>query len=103
VVEAYPENNMKHLSAESALYCRIFIEGMLGLEPINFDRIKIKPQLPENWDYLELKNMAFGGWQTDILIHRKGGKVHLKVKSKQKVLFDQEVATDQAIEIDLRP
>ncbi len=28
IVEAWPEGNMAHLSAESALYCRIFTEGL---------------------------------------------------------------------------
>lgn len=36
VVEAWPEGNMAHLSAESALYCRIFTEGMLGIVPTGF-------------------------------------------------------------------
>ena len=75
VVEAWPENNMKHLSAESALYCRIFTEGLLGLEPLDFDRIKMTPRLPKGWDYLELKNLAFGGLNTDILIRRKGNQI----------------------------
>ena len=30
-VEAWPEGNQRHLSAESALYCRIFTEGLFGL------------------------------------------------------------------------
>ncbi len=31
VVEAYPEFNMRHLSAESALYCRIVTDGILNI------------------------------------------------------------------------
>lgn len=31
-VEAYPEFNMRHLSAESALYCRIITDGILDVE-----------------------------------------------------------------------
>ena len=30
VVEAWPEGGQRHLSTESALYCRIFTEGLLG-------------------------------------------------------------------------
>lgn len=46
-VEAYPENNMKHLSAESALYCRLFIEGMLSFDQISFNSFSIVPQLSD--------------------------------------------------------
>ncbi|MEL6988704.1 MAG: six-hairpin glycosidase-like protein, partial [Bacteroidota bacterium] len=55
-VEAYPENQMKHLSAESALYCRIFTEGLLGME-LNFGILTIQPQLPEEWNDLKLRNI----------------------------------------------
>lgn len=34
-VEAYPEGGMRHLSAESGLYCRVFTDGILN---IGFDR-----------------------------------------------------------------
>lgn len=30
-VEAYPEGNMRHLSAESALYCRVITDGLLNI------------------------------------------------------------------------
>jgi hypothetical protein len=36
-VEAYPEGNQRHLSAESGLYCRIFTEGMFGIRPTGFN------------------------------------------------------------------
>ena len=41
-VEAWPEGNQAHLSAESALYCRIFIEGLFGIKTAGFN----KNQLP---------------------------------------------------------
>ena len=56
-VEAWPENGIAHLSAESALYRRIFTEGILGLEPTSFNRFFLQPNLPAKWDYLELRNI----------------------------------------------
>ncbi len=32
-VEAWPEGDQRHLSSESALYCRIFTEGLFGIRP----------------------------------------------------------------------
>jgi hypothetical protein len=36
-VEAYPEGNQRHLSAESGLYCRIYTEGVFGMRPKGFN------------------------------------------------------------------
>lgn len=41
--EAFPEGNGSHLSAESLLYIRIITEGIFGLEPKGFKKLKIKP------------------------------------------------------------
>ena len=49
-VEAYPEGNQRHLSAESALYCRIITEGIFGIRPKGFTRFSIAPKLPEDWN-----------------------------------------------------
>ncbi len=101
VVEAYPENNMKHLSAESALYCRIITEGMLGIEPMSFNTFKITPSLPTEWNFLNLRNFKLMGSTNDIEISREGSYFRLiitdvtsnkqvvnkKVKSREEVLI----------------
>ena len=102
VVEAYPENNMKHLSAESALYCRIFTEGMLGIEPLSFDKIKLTPSLPKDWDFLELKNMAVLGQSTDIYLKRDGEKIDVKIISNGTEVFDNKVEKLQSVIITLK-
>lgn len=61
-VEAYPEGGRRHLSGESALYCKIVVEGMLGLEPAGFRSFTITPHLPATLDHLTLRNIhAHGG------------------------------------------
>jgi cellobiose phosphorylase len=76
-VEAYPEGNQRHLSAESGLYCRIFTEGMFGMRPTGFDSFVMTPRLPKEWDKMALRNIhAFQnifdievtGWAKDKLI-----------------------------------
>jgi hypothetical protein len=82
VVEAWPENGMAHLSAESALYCRIFTEGLLGIEPIDFNSFVLKPNLPTKWDHLELEN-----------IHAFNGVINIRLK-RQKNLVKMVVIKD---------
>ena len=61
VVEAYPEGDMSHLAAESGLYCRVFTEGVLGISPLGFDTFEIKPSLPSDWKFCNLRQIhAFG-------------------------------------------
>lgn len=60
-VEAYPEGNKRHLSAESALYCRVVTEGLFGLRPSGLRGFTVTPRLPKAWDAMSLQQVhAFG-------------------------------------------
>ncbi len=74
-VEAYPENDQAHLSAESALYCRVFLEGLLGIVPTGFDSFTVTPRLPSGWDEYSARFTAFGGRDISIRVFRKAGEV----------------------------
>jgi len=56
-VEAYPEGNQRHLSAESGLYCRIYTEGLFGVRPTGFTSFNCTPRLPKEWDAMALRNI----------------------------------------------
>jgi len=88
VVEAYPENNMKHLSAESALYCRIFTEGILGIEIHGFDKFTLNPSLPDAWNYLHLNNLALFGKSIDIHLEREGDEIRVKAKQEGRLILN---------------
>lgn len=76
-VEAYPENDQRHLSAESALYCRIYTEGLFGLRPTGLHLFTVTPRLPQAWPSMALKNVhAFGG-TFDLTVTRDAGKLRL--------------------------
>lgn len=94
-VEAYPENNMKHLSAESALYCRIFLEGMLGVEPVSFSEFKIKSTLPEGWDFFDVERFYLFGQPLDISIRREREKLRLSVKTGEKQIHNELIDSDE--------
>jgi hypothetical protein len=70
-VEAWPEGNQRHLSAESALYCRVITEGIFGFRPTGLKSFSVTPQLPEEWDKMSLNNIiAFGDSKIDMLVIR---------------------------------
>lgn len=79
VVEAYPEGNMAHLSAESALYCRVFTEGMFGIVPTGLNSFKCTPRLPKEWNYMTLNNIRAFGENFNIKIKRKRKKLLVEI------------------------
>ena len=67
-VEAWPEGNMRHLSGESALFCRVITEGILGLEPTGLRRFAITPRLPTDLDHLYLNHICLCGHKVTVLV-----------------------------------
>ena len=57
-VEAYPEGGMRHLSAESGLFCRVFTDGLLN---IRFEEKghTFNCRLPKEVSKIEIKNIYF--------------------------------------------
>lgn len=71
-VEAYPEGNQRHLSAESGLYCRIYTEGLFGMRPVGFNSFDMTPRLPEEWNRMALRNIHSFGNVFDLEVERSG-------------------------------
>jgi cellobiose phosphorylase len=67
-VEAYPEGNQRHLSAESALYCRIITEGLFGIKPTGLNSFVCVPRLPEGWDDMVLRSIKAFGREFDLVV-----------------------------------
>jgi hypothetical protein len=88
-VEAFPEGGQRHLSAESGLYCRIFTEGLFGIRPVGLTSFTITPQLPEEWDFMKLKNVHGFGKEYDIEVSRVSEKIRLQVKNGDLVIFNK--------------
>jgi hypothetical protein len=85
-VEAYPEGNQRHLSAESGLYCRIYTEGLFGIRPVGFNSFECTPRLPNGWDQMALKNIHAFGNSFDIIVNSAGaGKLGITIKNGEKV------------------
>ncbi|MES2829834.1 MAG: six-hairpin glycosidase-like protein [Bacteroidota bacterium] len=102
VVEAWPENGMAHLSAESALYCRIFSEGLLGLEPTGFNSFNLRPNLPAKWNNLELNNIMAFGTSLNIKLERRNDKLHILVSQDGKSIVDKIIENDKQLSVTVK-
>jgi cellobiose phosphorylase len=71
-VEAYPEGNQRHLSAESGLYCRIYTEGIFGIRPTGFNSFDMTPRLPKDWNNMALRNIHAFQNNFDLEVSRDG-------------------------------
>lgn len=68
-IEAWPEGGMRHLSAESALFCRIVSEGLLGFEPLGIRRFSLTPRTLPNIPHWQLSDIRACGASFDITIN----------------------------------
>jgi hypothetical protein len=101
-IEAWPEGNQRHLSAESALYCRVIVEGLFGFRPSGLDSFYLRPYLPNSWEYMKLENVtAFGGRSIDINVIRKGKKLTVEVNENKKTIYKKDMTDGDKIEINL--
>ena len=60
--EAFPEGNRAHLSGESALFCRIVTEGLFGLRPVGWHKLRVWPKK----DGISLTGLQIFGQESDI-------------------------------------
>jgi cellobiose phosphorylase len=100
-VEAYPEGDQKHLSAESGLYCRIFTEGLFGLRPTGFRSFTLAPHLPEGWNEMALKNIIAFGNVFDIEVKRVDKKTLITIKQAGEQIITKKWDGDNPVLIEL--
>lgn len=100
-VEAYPEGNQRHLSAESGLYCRIFTEGLFGIRPTGFRSFDCTPRLPKDWNDMELKDIHAFGKIFDLKVTRYSkNRLQIVVKyGNVKKIFKQKEGKPAFIEL----
>ncbi len=80
-VEAYPEGNQRHLSAESALYCRVMTEGLFGITPTGLNSFTCEPRLPSGWSNMALRSIKAFGRDFDIEVSRGGMGMRIAVRT----------------------
>ena len=100
VVEAYPEGEGRHLSAESALYARVVTEGLFGITPTGFRSFRLQPSLPSAWKHMALRRVRAFGSEFDVEIRRAGqSRIALKVVKGKKVILDRTAAPGEAVAV----
>ncbi len=100
VVEAYPEGNMAHLSAESGLYCRVFTEGIFGITPTGLKSFTCVPRLPERWSYMYLNRIKAFGEDFSIKVNSAGKKIRVTVvKSNGTIVYSKKIAKGSSIHV----
>lgn len=97
-IEAFPEGNGAHLSAESALYVRIFTEGVLGFRPLGFDCFEIKPSLPDDWNYFSAEGFVYGDTALTIHLRKEDDKIRVKIAGAD---MDTLVENNQSILVNM--
>ncbi len=101
-VEAYPEGNQSHLAAESALYCRIYIEGMFGIRPTGLRSFDCTPRLPKEWPSMALKRIHAFGNVFDLAISRMdGGKLQVQATAGGQVLQSSVIDDGKTVSVSL--
>ena len=100
-VEAWPEGDQRHLSSESALYCRIFTEGLFGMRPSGLDRFHCTPRLPDGWPKMALRSVRAFNRNFDLVVERKGDGQLITLLEKGKTIASHELAIGKSVEIKL--
>lgn len=98
-IEAWPEGNQRHLSAESGLYCRIITEGMFGIRPTGLHAFDFTPRLPQEWDNMSLKNICAFGNKFDIKVKRVNGKLQVIIQVDGKNILNKKVKEGEKISV----
>jgi hypothetical protein len=101
-IEAWPENNQRHLSAESALYCRIYTEGLFGMRPTGFRSFNMTPRLPKDWPAMKLSKIHAFGDVFDLSVTRgDGGKLNIDVSKDGKSVQSKQINEGETTTIQL--
>lgn len=102
-VEAWPEGGQRHLSAESALYGRIFTEGLFGLRPTGLRSFTLLPRLPQEWDHIALRDVKAFDHNFSIEVWRQaGGKLLVSVTEGRSQVLRKTIKEGTTIKCTLK-
>lgn len=100
-IEAWPEGNQRHLSAESGLYCRIITEGMFGIRPTGFKSFILTPRLPAEWNQMSLNRIQAFGSVFDVEIKRTEKGLFVVVETDDKICCKKNIKDGMSLHIKL--
>lgn len=100
-IEAWPEGNQRHLSAESGLYCRIITEGLFGIRPTGFKSFVLTPRLPAEWNQMSLNRIQAFGSVFDVEIKRTEKGLFVVVETDDKICCKKNLKDGMSLHIKL--
>lgn len=100
-IEAWPEGDQRHLSAESGLYCRIYTEGLFGIRPTGLSSFEMTPRLPQEWKYMNLNKIRAFNSDFDIRVSRAGKKLHVEVLKAGKTIVKKDIEEGKTLKVQL--
>lgn len=100
-IEAWPEGNQRHLSAESGLYCRIITEGLFGIRPTGFKSFVLTPRLPIGWNQMSLNRVQAFGSVFDVEIKRTEKGLFVVVETDDKICCKKNIKDGMSLHIKL--
>ena len=98
-IEAWPEGSQRHLSAESGLYCRIYIEGIFGIRPTGLKSFEMCPRLPDKWNNMSIKACHAFGQVFDIHVVRKASKLEVTVQNSKGTVLKKEIKPGETFSV----
>lgn len=98
-IEAWPEGDQRHLSAESGLYCRIYTEGLFGIRPTGLSSFEMTPRLPQEWEYMNLNKICAFNSDFDIRVSRAGNKLHVEVIKAGKTIIKKNIEEGTTLKV----
>jgi hypothetical protein len=100
-VEAYPEGNQRHLSAESALYCRVITEGLWGVRPIGLSSFSVTPQLHTTWQEMTLRNIMAFDTNFDLNVKREHERLRFIVLKQGIEILNKIISPGDTVTVNL--
>ena len=101
-IEAWPEGEQRHLSAESGLYCRILTEGVFGIRPTGLRSFDLTPRLPAKWERMSLRNIRAFGSCFDVEVARTDkGLVEIRVTAGDRVVCRRTIRDGRTLHVSL--
>jgi len=91
------------LASESGLYCRIFTEGLFGIQPTGLDRFRCTPRLPTEWPRMALRGIRAFSRTFDVVVELKGDSQLLTVIQDGNLVAECKLAEGETVEIRLPP
>jgi hypothetical protein len=89
----------RRLAAKSALYCRVYTEGLFGIRPTGLRAFTLTPRLPDGWPEMQLKNARAFGQSFDIRVKRAGEKQRVEVVSGGRAVFSNLISGGESASV----